>query len=385
MVDMTNLFPNKTQFDTLNSLLAIIASKTGEAGVESWDAVRQVVRTGGAPTLFPVGTQLVCERATAGATPERIIWDVVAHDYNAAPAGQYAHSMTLLTHDCAVNALQYDGAEALYFCETGLSAGTYHFTLLADYDVAYGGGKTYQFTLAKPVPAKGVIVLPWMPKTQVTATKISTYSTVTDTVAIESTVVVEGSGGTNLGTADGKTANMNHAHRIQYGSDNWGESAIRQYLNSDAAAGSVWTPQTKFDRPPAWAATQAGWMGGLDPKFLAAVGITKVVNRTNSLYEVDGNVSQNYFTEDKFWIPSRSEILGGSESSLSDGMLLPYYDGATDADRVKYNTSGSARPWWLRSPNPINTNGIRSILFNGELNYNYATFTNGVAVACTIF
>ncbi len=385
MADMTNLFPNKAQFDTMNSLLAILASKSGEVRPDSWHAVQQAVRMGTAPTLFPVGTQLVCERTTAGATPERIVWDVVAHDYNVPQRGQYEHSMTLLTHNCAVNALQYDSAEALYLCENVLAAGTYHFTLLANYEAEYGGGKTYQFTLTKPVPANGVIMFPWGWHIQAASTKISTYSTVTDTAAIESVAVTEGSGGTNLGTADGNTPNMNHTQRIRYGSNNWKESAMRQFLNSDAAAGAVWTPRTKFDRPPTWATSQAGWMNGLDPEFLAAVGTTKVTNRTNSLYEDEGNVSRNYYTEDKFWLPSTSEIYGESESGLSDGILFPYYDGATNAVRIKYNASGAARDWWSRSPYPADTSSVRFVRKNGPQSVSTAIDTAGVAVACAIF
>lgn len=384
MADMTNLFPNKAQFDTMNTLLAMIASKTGEVGIDSWYAVQQAVRTGGAPTLFPVGTQLVSQRKT-GETFEKIVWDVVAHDYSVTPRGQYQHSMTLLTHNCTVNALQYDSEEALYVCENGLTAGTYHFALLADYDAEHGGGKTYQFTLTKPVPANGVIMFPWKWNTQAALTQISTYSTVIDTAAIESVAVTEGNGGTNLGTADGNTPNMNHTHRIRYGSNNWKESAMRQFLNSDAPAGQVWKPQTKFDRPPLWAASQAGWMGGLDPEFLAVVGTAKVINRTNSLYEEEGNVSQNYDTEDKFWLPSRSEIYGESESGLSDGTMFPYYDGATNIDRIKYNTRGTACCWLLRSPAPARTSFVHLAGTDGSISGGNVLDNYAVAVACAIF
>ena len=87
----------------------------------------------------------------------------------------------------------------------------------------------------------------------------------------------------SLGTADGKTTNMNHSHRIRYGSNNWVESAMRQYLNSDKAAGSVWTPQTKFDRPPSWNANTAGFMNGLDADFLAVIGKTTKVTCRNTV------------------------------------------------------------------------------------------------------
>ena len=60
-----------------------------------------------------------------------------------------------------------------------------------------------------------------------------------------------------------------------YGSNNYKESAIRQLINSDKAAGSVWTPQTNYDRPPNWNTSKAGFLNGLEADFLSAIGKTK--------------------------------------------------------------------------------------------------------------
>ena len=68
--------------------------------------------------------------------------------------------MTLMMHAC-INGRMVDNTEALYYCATALAAGTYHFTLLADYDTTYGGGKTLQFVLSQSVPAGGVLMFPW--------------------------------------------------------------------------------------------------------------------------------------------------------------------------------------------------------------------------------
>ena len=126
-------------------------------------------------------------------------------------------------------------------------------------------------------------------------------------------------------------------------------------------------------------------MNGLDPEFLAVVGKAKITNRTNDLYEKEGNTKQNYYTEDKFWLASRSEVYGGSESSLSDGTQFPYYVGTTNAGKIKYNTSGAARYWWLRSPHPSNTLSVRGVSADGSLSSSGANNSNGVAAACVIF
>lgn len=206
--------------------LASRALKTAQAGgggtgVETWQGVRQLVRSGKAKDVFAIGDQLTCQRA--GTT---LTWDIIGIDVDTPADERFAHSLTLQLHDCVAE-MQYDAQEALYYCETALDAGTYNFTLLENYDTTYGGGKTYQFTLTKEVPAGGQITFPWSWNTQASATKVSTHKSRTDTAAIETVAVTEGAGGTSLGTADGKTANMNHMHRIRYGSNNWAESAMR--------------------------------------------------------------------------------------------------------------------------------------------------------------
>ena len=364
--------------------------------VKTWEDVRNAVRLGIAPTLFPVGYEFNVERAGSGT----ITFVVRGHNHHAAANKKLSHTMTLEMKNVygtssAYKGLVFDATEALYYAEAELTAGTYHFTLLAGYDTTYGGGKTLSFTLTKPVPAGGVIVFPWAYNTQSTATKISTYASNTATAAIESVSVTEGASGTNLGTADGNTPNMNHSHRIRYGSNNYAQSALRQWLNSDAALGAVWTPQTIFDRPPSWHtrtdAAYAGFMNGIEEEFLAVVQPAVIPCRTNSIFEVnslDGTefaINQTYELEDKFFLLSRPEIYGTWDSSTyKDGELLEYYEGLTDAERKKFDSFGSARYVWLRSPYPSRAYSERSVYTDGTLSSNVAYDSYGAAAACII-
>ena len=238
-------------------------------------------------------------------------------------------------------------------------------------------------------------MFPWAYNTQSTATKISTYESNTATAAIESVSVTEGASGTNLGTADGNTPNMNHSHRIRYGSNNYAQSALRQWLNSDAALGAVWTPQTIFDRPPSWHTTTdaaySGFMNGIEEEFLAVVQPAVIPCRTNSIFEVnslDGTefaINQTYELEDKFFLLSRPEIYGSWDSSAyKDGELLEYYEGLTDAERKKFDSFGSARYVWLRSPYPSNARFERLVHTDGALDGYNASDSLGAAVACII-
>lgn len=372
------------KMDTMNQFLAAIA--TGQGGSlkpTSWSDVQALVRKGLASKVFAVGDQLTCQRGST-----TLVWDIIGFDIDTPADKQFTHSMTLQLHDC-LPGTQYDAPEALFYCETALAAGTYNFTLLAGYDTTYGGGKTYQFTLTKEVPAGGQITFPWNWNTQASTTKVSTYKSRTDTAAIETVGVTEGTGGTTLGTADGKTTNMNHSHRIRYGSNNWVESAMRQYLNSDKAAGSVWTPQTKFDRPPSWNASTAGFMNGLDADFLAVIGKTTKVTCRNTV--TDGGGSDT--TKDKFFLLSRREVFAGNEvGNVTEGEPYPFYsdysdyasaNAGADKNRIKYR-GGSPQWWWLRTPDTGGGHGVRSVNTDGGLSNSRANGSNGVAPACNV-
>ena len=362
--------------------------------IDGWNDVKNAVRLGLGEKLFPVGYEFTTEDSVTGAV---ITWVVRGHNHHTAANGKLEHSMTLETKyvygtaSGTYKAMQFDNTEALYYAAEELPVGTYNFTLLAGYDATYGGGKTLSFTLTKPVPAGGVIMFPWGYQKQATDTKVSTYESNTATAAIESVAVTEAADGTNLGTADGKTANMNHSHRIRYGSNNYAQSAIRQWLNSDAAAGSVWAPTNIFDRPPSWATNTSGFMRGLPADFLEAVQAAIVPCRTNSIFEVnslDGTefaVNQVYTLSDKFFLLSRPEIYGTWDSSTyKDGELLEYYNGLTDTERIKRDEAGSARSAWLRSPSPGSADYARTVDTSGALGNRNANYAYGVAAACII-
>lgn len=370
------------KLDQTNVFLAAIASKDGGSGIRDWATVQAIVRAGLAPKVFTVGDQLECQRD--GVT---LTWDIIGLDCDTPVNPGLTHSMTLQLHD-GWKSLQFDAAEALYYCETELAAGTYNFTLLAGYDTTYGGGKTYSFTLANAVPAGGVIMFPWEYQKQAAETKISTYASRESTTVIESVSVTEGANGTSLGTADGKSANMNHTHRIRYGSNKYSTSAMRQLLNSDAAAGKVWTPQTIFDRPPTWAATQNGFLAVLDPDFLAVVADVKKRTALNTI--TDGGGYED--TIEKFFLLSRSEVYAGLENSVNEGKPYPYYSdfsdlsaagSGEDGNRIKY-MDGVAKYWWLRSPYASTANHVRNVNPSGTLGTITADYALACAPACTI-
>lgn len=368
------------KMDTQNALLAAIASNNGGIVVKSWKDIQAIVRLGLASKVFHIGDQLVCNKGD-----KQLVWDIIGFDHDVPADAQFKHSMTIQLHDLLLTAMQFDGTEALFYCETELAAGTYHFTLLAGYDTAYGGGKSYQFTLTKAVPAGGVIMFPWSDHKQASTVLVSTYESRTATTAIESVAVTEGTGGTALDTL----GECNHTHRIRYGSNNWKQSAMRQFLNSKGAAGAFWTPQTNFDRPPTWNGSTAGFLSDLDEDFLEVVG--EVTKRTVLNTVCDGGGYED-LTE-KFFLISRSEAYAGNENGIEEGTPYEYYSLGSDlsaagtgddSNRIKYR-GGSATHWWLRSP--FSGYGCYVRIINQSGNPNYGDDANKsfeVAPACNI-
>ena len=367
------------------------------AAVNTWEDIKNAVRLGLGEKLFPVGYEFTTEDSVTGAV---ITWVVRGHNHHAAANKKLEHPMTLEakyvygTAAGTYKSLVFDAYEALYYASEEIPAGTYNFIL--EYDTSSIVSGTYQFTLTKAVPAGGQIVLGTNSNsTAVTGCKIATYGTVAGVDAIESGIAVTaGSEGVNLGTVKGTSAtseNLNCAQRILWGSNNYAQSAARQWLNSDAAAGAVWTPTNKFDRRPSWATSYSGFMLGLPADFLAAVQPAAIPCRTNSVFEVnslDGTeytVNKVYELQDKFFLLSRPEIYGSWDSATyKDGELLEFYEGFTDTERIKYDAAGLARYCWLRSPNPGSAYNERHVHSSGALDVNYANNGNGVAPACII-
>ena len=289
--------------------------------------------------------------------------------------------MYLLSHYAIAYGNMFDNTEALYYAESGLAAGTYHFTVKEQAWYAADNNVTYQFTLTNAVPAKGQLVLAMTYNQSLSGKSIKSYA-FGSTEAIETATLSAGSGGTDLGNTDGNSTNMNHMHRAIFGSNNWKESNIRTWLNSDLGT-MTFTPQTKYDRPAGYS-SGAGFMNGFGSDFLAVVKQNENACKTNTVFDLNGT-TQAYTTKDYFWLPSVNEVGFSTESGIAEGTKFDYYNGATNADRVKRDTARTARYWWLRSPYPSNALGVRNVSTDGSLYYSGAYDTSiAVAPACVI-
>jgi hypothetical protein len=352
--------------------------------IYSWSDIRNAVRLGLGAKLFPPGYEfeVVCPNRSF-----TIPFVVRGHDTILAKNNKLTHAM-ILEHKyvyghngAAYSGVQFDAPEALCYVENGLSAGTYHFNWNDSNGLSVGD---YQFTLASGIPPRGQITI------NTSAQTVTTYASVGATTAIESNVQLsQGTDGTDLGTTG--SGNLNHVHRILWGNNNYAQSAARQLINSAEAAGDVWAPVSKFDRPPSWATSLEGFAHALDPEFLAVVETAAIPCRTSNVFEaasLDGTqftTASTYTLYDKFFLLSRPEIFGDWDSaSIKDGVQLEYYVGLSNAERIRRDKNGSARSCYLRSPYPGDASYVRSLSTGGRLNNDDAYVSNGVAPACII-
>lgn len=360
-----------------NEYLRAIAAGVGAGYIpKSFKEIQELVRTGRHKQLLHIGDQYSCMKSG-----KELVWDVIGIDNDIPADPQYEHSLTILLHNI-YDYVQFDAPEAMYYAEEELPSGTYNVTLTDGWSGGMGNGKTYQFTLSKPVPANGQIVWNGSYNQDPLNYQIKTYSDSTSTVVIESVSPTEGSEGLSL-------TKLNNAKRMCYGSNNYKTSAIRQFINSDKVAGSVWIPQHNYDRPPSWASNKNGFLYEMDSDLLDVVGISKKI--TANMKSIDGD--GYYELKDKFFLLSRSEIYANNEySDVNEGDVYPYFKNysdstqpgtSVDSNRIKY-INGNPYWWWLRTPSSGIAYIVRGVYRTGELSGNVAYGTYGLVVACTI-
>lgn len=216
------------------------------------------------------------------------------------------------------------------------------------------------------------------------------YDTPASLTPSQTVAITSGSSGTKLCTlrpaGDTDDLNVNSIQRAGYGSNNYAQSAIHQYLNSDKAAGTFWAPTNRFDNPPTWQASQPGFMSKLPDDFLEIVSPVDFSTITNNIFETDGyETNSSYSMRAMFWLPSRFQIFGSTEGADLNETQWDYYKGATDIDRIMYDNGGTARTQWLRSPLPGTALGARIVYSSGAVRGNDANTSYAVAPACRIY
>lgn len=351
-----------TTLDAINTKLGLLAiANAGDLNDPT--TMARLVRAGLGETAYPVGSQITVSHSVYG----DLVFDVAAHNYHKKTGDESAPTMTLLMHN-TIDGISFDAAELLWANTIGwgqtLPAGTYHFTLVKS-DNKWNSAKedgTYQFTTTKAIPYYGGFRHTAVGKFQSTYSQSNiTGGTITTYDAsgneLESGLVVTlGDGGTNLGTTSRYGSNIvnlvgtfNSSVQSQYGSNNWKNSDVRQWLNSSSAANKWWRQRTMFDMKSNFV-NKAGFMAGFDTAFRMAISKVDVVSMTGFSFENDQPLSSTYTTSDAFFIPSDGEMLGctgpGMETEVKKFPLID--QGIASVYKYALGTTSPVATYWIR-------------------------------------
>ena len=111
--------------------------------------------------------------------------------------------------------------------------------------------------------------------------------------------------------------------RAAYGYNRWSQSAIRQQMNSDAAAGSWFTPQNPYDRRPDQLASLRGMKAGFDEGFLNILKPVKVTTALNTV--TDDQIGASEDTFDMFFLASLEQEYIQPQASGVEGQYWEYW------------------------------------------------------------
>lgn len=149
----------------------------------------------------------------------------------------------------------------------------------------------------------------------------------------------------------------------------WKKYYTTHTMNSTATTSGGWE-----------ASGMRSWLSGtvfpLLPSEVQA-GI-KEVRKYSDTYE--SAIVHDQQTADKLWIPSAREVFGGSSYEQTGPLYTEVY--ANNTRRIKYDSSGSANIWWLRSA--TSATAFRSVYSGGNAGSSSAGNTSGVVLGFSI-
>ena len=392
--------PNADQMDSLigevSSIAADMAILADADLTNDWNAIKAVVDHGVAAKRIPVGSQILDAWEKAAGTSYTAPWDVVNYDA--------AGNMELNWHNCIPDGVPFDAPEAIYYAPSGgLAAGTYHILIGTAYGDGWSTAKAIEFTLTAAMDEGDQLFINCGTNNANDPTNGRAWNVYAkgSTTSKQSGTTSNGTGGTSLGTIGNVNAhrtngNLNAISRVVYGSGRWKESAIRQWLNSSAAAGAWWTAQNGWDRPPSEAASLRGFLAGYGDDFLDILQEVDVVTALNTQ---EGFAEETETTQDKIYLPCLENWYIAPEKA-GEGNEWAYYktlaqEAGLTGKFQRYSTyeilkkyrvddTTSAAYVWLRSCNRGSAYGAWLVRSSGIVSSNYAYSANRGCPACKI-
>lgn len=199
------------------------------------------------------------------------------------------------------------------------------------------------------------------------------------------------------GTTYYKHVRSGMAGRLRYGSNDYTQSAFRQWLNSDGGKGEWWEAQHDSDVAPSQASTVPGFLTGFSQEWLDIIKPVKIQVAANTV--CDGGVTKTVY--DRFFLPSLEQMYGSPQASGIEGDYWEYWkeetglsspsDGSStntnDARKIPAisNPAGAAVTCWLRSAARSGADYVWRVSAAGYLGTYYAGTSFRSQPACVIY
>lgn len=366
--------------------------------ISGWDGFRNLVRSGTASSLYPIGTELY-ETWGDNTSNAWIIVDYDNSDYMDPDltALGYTHNVILMEKN--INQLaSFEDKQSLLVTTQNLPAGTYYITIPAGTGNSHTGGRDRLFTSTAGLSDAGQLTWTWKYLTD-NPGKVQGYASAYGSTQAFNVSTSRSISGTHLGTLkiamtdpDGSYGPLNFWTRCSgdttySGSNNYYQSSLRQWINATTAT-EWWNPGCVFSR--LWSSYNLpGKLYSLNSDMKSVLATPTIPCRTNNTFEtgeIGGTpfaLDTAYTVRDKMFIPSHTELGANISGVPTIGSTWSYFSTGASTKRIRtYN--GTATTYWLRSPK-LTSSTILYVVDPENMSEKEASMTpTGVVCACTI-
>lgn len=395
-------------------LTRMVEAQEGATPIFTLREIHEITQHGEAPNVLNIGDQINV-RWNNGTADYILPFDIVHFGDVELQDGETVPGTFIQSH-YALEGIQFSQNEGFFVIPAGgYAAGTtFHFMMGNSWGSNVVANKSYQFTLAQAYAEGDIFQLgkqndetSALPDTAPAQWRVRTYKATGSVVAglvetpTEIVTLTEGTDGTDLGTLSTSTkygtSGLNNMQRAGYGYNRYSQSAIRQWMNSAAAAGAWYTPKNPYARRPAQLASMRGMMAGFDQEFLDILKPVKVRTALNTVSDADLGTYED--TYDMFFLASLEQEyitpqLANVEGPYWEywkrrlGLTSPQGTGGANANanhiRYAYNAKSSAQNCRLRSAFRGPSYSAWHVNSTGSANGYYATYAYRAVPACVI-
>lgn len=372
---------DNTEVNIGDLLKQIATVQTGTVDVSSWTKIRNLRKSGLAEKVLTVG-DIIDDTWTDVAAPKEYPyqWHVADFQPIELQNGDTEASMLVQAHWAHPFGVQFSHQRAFLACPDGLPVGSYYFTIESAWGNNVKAGDIVCFKTTKVVPAGGRVSGCYGAPDQAKANwRIYTHSADGKTqIETITPTFTKTDSATNLGTQhlNKREGNLNSTQEMAYGWNRWKTSALRQYLNSEAAKGAWWTAQDEWDVAPDQLKDKAGFLSGCSADFLSALQIVKVTTFANTVNDGGGEDT----TYDRVFIPSMEQMycapqIKGEGTYLEywkqrSGATAPLAQWGTYPNIITYAVENHTSPQYirLRSANRGSANSAWYVDSSGNVN-----------------